>query len=184
MLFGRNFSAFCCLFSKKVRHNLNFERKKNSAMNTMSRVKISHQFTSDDKKWLHISGLQILNNFDVSRTWKSNYVNLYQPIFWKKSANVNGKQICKNGTTSRWKPNLYQVTLFHRDGFFKATPNPPFFAAPKKPEMKVKKKCQRQKYPNNNRKTWQKFCAIMEKSGKLKKCKVARGFHCQSWNQM
>ena len=139
MLFGRNFVAFCCLFSKKVRHNLNFERKKNSAMNTMSRVKISHQFTSDEKKWLHISGLQILNNFDVSRTWKSNHVNLYQPIFWKKSANVNGKQICKNGTTSRWKPNLYQVTLFHRDGFFKATPNPPFFAAPKKPEMKVKK---------------------------------------------
>ena len=128
----------------------------------------SHQFTSDDKKWLHIQGCR----FGVSRTWKSNYVNLYQPIFWKKSANVNGKQICKNGTTSRWKPNLYQVTLFHRDGFFKATPNPPFFAAPKKPQMKVKKKCQRQKYPNNNRKTWQKFCAIMGTSCKLKNAKL------------
>ena len=46
--------------------------------------------------------------FGVSRTWKSNCANLYQPIVWKKSANVKGKQICKNRTTSRWNPNFFQ----------------------------------------------------------------------------
>ena len=33
--FCGNFVAFCCSFSKKVRHNLNFERKKNSARDTI-----------------------------------------------------------------------------------------------------------------------------------------------------
>ena len=98
------------------------------------------------------SGLQIWRIKDVEiKLCKS-----LPAYFLKKSANVKGKQICKNGTTSRWKPNLYQVTLFHRDGFFKATPNPPFFAAPNKPQMKVKNQISTTKIPKQQQKNMTK----------------------------
>jgi len=73
----------------------------------------------------------------------SSIFGLFSSIFCKNSEDKSAKIVplpVETPTCSN------QVTHFHRDGFFKATPNPPFFMAPKKTEMKVKKKkCHRQK---------------------------------------
>ena len=61
MIFCGNFVAFCCLFSqKKFGTTWTLNEKRTVQWTQFSWVKISHQFTSDDKKSLNISGLQIL----------------------------------------------------------------------------------------------------------------------------
>ena len=116
-----------CVFEKSsAQSELCLKQKEQRNKYTFSWVKISHLSSNSPvatKKWV----------LDESTTWKSIYIDLGSlpslaySYFLQKFRECKGK----NRTTSRWNPNLYQVTLFHCNGFFKATPNPPICCAEK-----------------------------------------------------
>ena len=132
-------SWHCAVCFRKKFGTLNFERKR-----TAQKIQFheSRYLTSPQNSPVAKTNGCIFQRcrFNKSRTWKSKYTSLFRlwPIFGKKTEDKTCKIVPLPVVETPTSSN--QVTLFHRDGFFKATPNPPVFTAPKKEEIKVKEK--------------------------------------------